>query len=125
MCCVVLFCIVPPVKAEPQIIYFFFADKFDNKQTQEYYEIKSDYNIHMNKLKPWFKEQGITYIFKSRPGFEIKNKSKQVIVFSGELLGSNSGYVIVRDSGEYKISRSFGTGFDMSQDIAEFLDIKL
>ncbi len=88
-----------------------------SENTPDYVEINEDFNYYYKKLTVWLNKNKYTHTLHTTAPIKIE---KHKINLTKTALGTDTGVILIKNDGTYKIIQGVGTDVDLIVDINGF-----
>ncbi len=123
-CCMIAFLMLGGCAAaadeSPGHVAFFSVDA---AQSGDANEPRIDFVYFYRSIRPWLDEQGLTHSFHSNMPVVVETARNTTITFTGDMLGSDRGTILLKGDGARHVLHGVYTDVDLSLAIQEFFGI--
>lgn len=103
------------------MVVFYSYDSTGQKQDRA--EVEADFTYHVGGILKLLENKSIRHQIVREPNFSIEGIDGVQVQIENELIPVSTGYVMVRNNGDYVVRNGMGTDADMLMDIFEYFGV--
>ena len=90
---------------------------------QERTEVEADFAHHVGGMLEFLENKNISHEIAREPNFTIAWKNGVQLEIENKLIPVSTGYIMIRNNGDYVIRNGMGTDVDMLMDIYQYFGV--